>query len=65
MQLKSEITITEYFSDINDPRVERSKRHKLIDIITISICAVICRADIWEDIELFGDSKYQWFKEFL
>jgi predicted transposase YbfD/YdcC len=65
MQLKSEITITEYFSDINDPRIERSKRHKLIDIITISICAVICGADTWEDIELFGDSKYQWFKEFL
>ncbi|PAX51363.1 hypothetical protein CK510_25190 [Brunnivagina elsteri CCALA 953] len=29
------------------------------------MCAVICGADTWEDIELFGDSKYQWFKEFL
>lgn len=65
MQLKSEITIIEYFSDINDPRIDRSKRHKLIDIVTIAICAVICGADTWEDIELFGDSKYKWFKEFL
>jgi predicted transposase YbfD/YdcC len=65
MQLKSEITIIEYFSDINDPRIDRSKRHKLIDIVTIAICAVICGADTWEDIELFGDSKYKWLKEFL
>jgi predicted transposase YbfD/YdcC len=65
MQSKPKITITEHFSDIDDPRIERSKLHKLIDIVTIAICAVICGADTWEDIELFGDSKYQWFKEFL
>jgi predicted transposase YbfD/YdcC len=65
MRLKPKITLVEHFIDINDPRVERSKRHNLVDIITIAICAVICGADTWEDIELFGDSKYKWFKEFL
>lgn len=65
MKLKHRITIAEHFSNINDPRIERRKLHKLIDIITISICTVICGADTWEDIELFGSSKHEWFKQFL
>lgn len=65
MKLKPRITIAEHFSNINDPRIERRKLHKLIDIITISICAVICGADTWSDIELFGSSKHEWFKQFL
>jgi hypothetical protein len=59
MKLKPRITIFEHFNNINDPRIERRKLHKLIDIITITICAVICGADTWEDIELFGKSKHQ------
>ncbi|GAA6618972.1 ISAs1 family transposase [Scytonema sp. NUACC26] len=65
MKLKPKITIAEHFSNIDDPRIERRKLHKLIDIITISICAVICGADTWEDIELFGESKQEWLKKFL
>ncbi len=65
MKLKARITIAEHFSNINDPRIERRKLHNLIDIITISICAVICGADTWEDIKLFGSSKHEWFKQFL
>jgi len=40
-------------------------RHKLIDIVTISICAVICGADIWVDIESYDRSKYEWLNKFL
>ncbi len=65
MKLKPKITIAEHFSNIENPRIERSKLHKLSDIITITICAVICGADTWEDIELFGDSKHKWLKGFL
>jgi hypothetical protein len=65
MKLKPKTTILEHFGDIDDPRIERSKLHKLPDIMTIAICAVICGADTWEDIELFGNSKNKWFKEFL
>ena len=53
-----------YFSNITDVR-NSNKRHKLIDIITVAICAVICSADSWEHIEDFGHSKYYWFKDFL
>jgi len=57
-------TISDFFSDITEPR-ESNKRHKLIDIITIALCAVICGADSWEDMEEFGHTKKDWFERFL
>ncbi len=57
--------IEEHFSKVSDPRIDRSKEHKLIDIIAIAICAVICGAEGWVDIELFGKSKLPWLKSFL
>lgn len=65
MKIKPKITIADHFADLEDPRIERTKRHQLTDIITISICAVICGADTWVDIESYGHSKYEWLKKFL
>jgi predicted transposase YbfD/YdcC len=65
MKLRAKSTIKHHFSAIKDPRVERSKRHLLIDIITLTLCAVIGGAETWEDIELYGKCKYKWFKKFL
>ena len=65
MKLRPKTTISEHFSDLKDPRVDRTKLHKLIDIITITICAVTSGADTWEDIELYGSTKYRWLKKFL
>jgi predicted transposase YbfD/YdcC len=53
------------FGKVGDPRVNRTKEHKLIDLITISICAIICGAQGWTEIEMFGNQKYAWFKTFL
>lgn len=58
-------SILEHFAELPDPRMERTKLHKLGDIIAIAICAVICGAEGWTDIELFGKSKQSWFKTFL
>ena len=55
----------EHFGDLPDPRVERQKRHKLIDILTITLCAVICGAEGWTDVEDFGKAKHDWLKSFL
>jgi predicted transposase YbfD/YdcC len=57
--------IVEHFSKVSDPRKDRTKEHKLIDIIAIAIWAVICGAEGWVDIELFGKSKQPWLKTFL
>lgn len=57
--------IEEHFSKVNDPRIDRRKEHKLINMIVIAICAVICGAEGWTDIENFGNSKLPWLKSFL
>jgi predicted transposase YbfD/YdcC len=57
--------LIKHFSNMTDPRVDRSKRHLLIDIIVIGICAVICGADTWTGMEEYGRSKYEWLKGFL
>jgi hypothetical protein len=58
-------TLVEQFSSVSDPRIDRTKRHKLIDILVIAICATICGADGWEEFELFGPSKQDWCRTFL
>jgi predicted transposase YbfD/YdcC len=65
VKLRPKTTIEEHFSAIEDPRLDRTKKHQLIDIITITLCAVIGGAETWSDIELFGNCKYDWFKSFL
>jgi predicted transposase YbfD/YdcC len=54
-----------HFGQIDDPRVERTKQHLLIDILVIAICAVICGADDWVAVAAFGRAKREWFKTFL
>ena len=53
-------SILDCFASLEDPRIERSKRHKLLDITAIAICATICGADSWVHIEVFGRSKEEW-----
>jgi predicted transposase YbfD/YdcC len=57
--------IEEHFSKVTDPRKDRTKEHKRIEIIAIAICAIICGAEGWTDIENFGNSKEHWLKTFL
>lgn len=54
-----------HFGEIADPRIERTKRHKRMDIILIAICGVICGADGWTEIEEFGHAKEAWLREML
>jgi predicted transposase YbfD/YdcC len=59
------VGIEEHFGDLTDPRIDRTKLHKLLDILVIAICAVICGADSWEDVEDFGHAKIEWLSTFL
>jgi len=58
-------SIAKQFRGVRDPRIGRRVDHYLIDIITIAICAVICGADSWVEIEQFGHSKEAWLRSFL
>jgi predicted transposase YbfD/YdcC len=52
------------FAPLKDPRMNRTKKHSLCDILAIAICAVICGADGWVQVQEFGDCKKKWFKTF-
>lgn len=57
-------TIQKHFGNLSDPRAANSI-HNLIDIISISICAVICGAKTYDQIEVYGNENYKWLNEFL
>ncbi len=57
--------LSDCFTEIKDPRVDRTLKHLLKDILVISILAVIAGAEGWEDLENYGLSKQQWLSEFL
>jgi predicted transposase YbfD/YdcC len=54
-----------HFGDLPDPRIDRCKRHRLLDVVTIALCAVLCGADTWVDVAEFGRSKEAWLRTFL
>ena len=58
-------TIHQHFATLPDPRVDRTKQHQLLDIVTIALCAVICGADSWVEMEAFGHAKLGWLRTFL
>ena len=58
-------SILMHFASLEDPRDNRGKEHLLLDIITISICAVLSGAEGWEDIAEYGSAKQEWLSTFL
>src|SRR6266545_7667457 len=58
-------SVAAHFADLPDPRINRRRRHRLSDILTIALCAVLCGADDFVEIEIFGRSKKEWFQERL
>jgi predicted transposase YbfD/YdcC len=65
METSPILALTQHFAQVDDPRVERTRLHRLIDILVIAICAVICGAESWDDMAEFGEVKQDWFATFL
>jgi predicted transposase YbfD/YdcC len=65
MQERTSPSIIDHFTELEDPRIDRHKRHSLIDIIVLTVCAVISGAETWEDIEDYGRYKEEWLIRFL
>jgi len=63
--LESTESIAKHFRDLADPRVERTRLHSLHDILVMTLCAVICGADGWVAVELFGKRKRRRLETFL
>ena len=58
-------SISSYFADLPDPRGRQGRQHRLDAMLGIAMCAVICGAEGWSEVALFGRAKRQWFQTFL
>src|SRR6266566_6544475 len=58
------LALGHHFHDLPDPRTGQCT-HDLLDIIAITICAVICGQHTWTDIELYGETHHDWLHTFL
>lgn len=65
MSIPASNSFEQYFGELADPRAGQNVQHPLLSIISLAICAVICGADNWVDVEMFGQSKYTWLETFL
>jgi predicted transposase YbfD/YdcC len=58
-------SVSRHFAGLTDPRADRGQEHRLVDIVTIVLCAVLCGADDWVAVETFGRAKEGWLRTFL
>jgi len=65
MDVEAPRDLLRFFDELEDPRMERTKLHSLDDILFIALCAVICGADSWTEVEMFGWAKVEWLSRFL
>lgn len=65
MRIQPAADLLKHFGSLTDPRIERTREHKLIDIVIIAICAIIAGADGWVAVETFGYAKEKWLRTFL
>ena len=62
---KNNSGLIDHLNDVPDPRMERTREHKLIDILVIGVCCLISGGEGFNDMENFGKSKGDWLKRFL
>jgi DDE_Tnp_1-associated len=65
MDKPRKLSLITILKEVPDPRVDRRKLHVLSDVLAIAICALLCGADSFEDVEVFGEAKADWFGTFL
>ena len=58
-------SLADSFADLPDPRIERTRKHNLLDILTIAIFAVVAGADSFTDMAEYGKAKVEWLRGFL
>lgn len=57
-------TILECFGQLPDPRMRRTREHRLVDILVIGLCSMLSGGEGFNDMELFGKTKRDWLKTF-
>jgi predicted transposase YbfD/YdcC len=62
---QSQLAVKKYFGKLRDPRIQRRKKHLLLDIVVITLCGVISGCNDWQQIVTFGRGRLEWLKRFL
>ncbi|HMA92417.1 MAG TPA: ISAs1 family transposase, partial [Polyangiaceae bacterium] len=62
---RRQLAISCFFEEVPDPRVERTRRHSLMDVLVIALLTMSCVGEGWEDMQEFGQAKESWLKTFL
>ena len=65
MTERAHLSLMDHLGEVADPRMLRTQRHELLDILAVALCAVIGGADHWPEVVEFGESKLAWFATFL
>jgi predicted transposase YbfD/YdcC len=65
LPLATPLTIKHHFRKLKDPRINRHKRHHLLDILIVALCAVLCGAKDWQQVEAFGKQRLAWLRRFI
>lgn len=59
------MTLTEAFSGLPDPRTGPAKRHDLVEMILMALCAILCGADSWVEVAEWAEDNEEWLKRYL
>ena len=65
MPARRPLALLSHFARVDDPRVDRTQKHALGDLLVIALSAVLSGADSWVDVAAFGHAKRDWLKTFL
>jgi predicted transposase YbfD/YdcC len=57
--------LVEYFEELSDPRIDRTRQHKLVDILVIGLCSLLTGGEGFSDMEVFGKAKQGRLKTLL
>lgn len=65
MELSIFLQLKESFGEMRDPRVVGRTDHDLLDILVLTVCAVVCGADDWDAIEIWGEARQDWLRQYI
>jgi predicted transposase YbfD/YdcC len=59
------IAVFSTLEELTDPRIERTRRHELFELLVVALCGTIAGSDGWTDVERFGNDRLDWLRTFL
>lgn len=60
-----ELSFLDHFKHLEDPRSERNRDYTMSEILLVTLCAAICGAEGWQDVEDFGKAKIDYLRQLL